>query len=287
MSKWSAGGICPALGGVSAATVVLIFTVSPSFAAVRHPEGSRQAQEKAARKACLTGDYSAGVSILADLFVDNNNPVYVFNQGRCLEQNARYKDAIVRFEEYLRLGETTKLESNDRSAAEKHIEDCKAKLAEEEKKAQAVEPQPAVQPIPQPSPQPLQQPDGAAQTVENVKTDAAPPKSGHGLIVGGIVTGAVGAAGVVAGVVFNLKANGLVDEMESNMDAYTSSKSSSRKSYETLGWIGYGVGAACIATGAVLIGVGVSRGGSAAQTSVAVMPTFSPGQAGVLLRGGF
>jgi hypothetical protein len=40
-------------------------------------------QERAARKACLSGDYAKGVEILSDLFIDTKDPVYLFNQGRC------------------------------------------------------------------------------------------------------------------------------------------------------------------------------------------------------------
>jgi hypothetical protein len=252
--------------------------------AKRQSQDNRQSQEKAARKACLTGDYNNGVSILADLFVESKDPVYVFNQGRCLEQSSRFKDAIARFEEYLRMGETAKLDPADRAAAQKHIEECKAKVADEDK-AQVAAPQPLAQPMSQPMAQPVPQPD--ATTRSALQPKAEPAQSGHGLLVGGIVTGAVGVAAVVAGVAFNLKANSMVDDMQTTVDAYTSSKNSSQETYKTLAWVGYGVGAACIATGAVLIAIGASRRGSSGQTDVALLPALGPGQAGVLLRGGF
>ena len=44
--------------------VPLLLAAPPAIAA------SRQAQERAARKACLNGDYAKGVDILSDLFVD-------------------------------------------------------------------------------------------------------------------------------------------------------------------------------------------------------------------------
>ena len=46
--------------------------------------------------ACLSGDYTKGVAILSELFVDTKDPTYLFNQGRCFEQNRRYDDAIAR-----------------------------------------------------------------------------------------------------------------------------------------------------------------------------------------------
>lgn len=60
------------------------------------------------------------------------------------------------------------------------------------------------------------------------------------------------------------------------------SKESDRKTYKTLGWVGYGVGAACIATGALLYCLG-QQPGSAGAASVAFIPAFAPGQAGAIL----
>jgi len=84
--------------------------ISPSAQAA-----SRQAQEREARKACLSGDYPKGVTILSDLFVDTKDPTFIFNQGRCFEQNRRYDDAIGRFQEYLRAG--TRLNNSDKASA--------------------------------------------------------------------------------------------------------------------------------------------------------------------------
>lgn len=281
------------LGVVTGATCWAMFAVlvslssaQPALAASRQARVNRQAQEKAARKACLTGDSNGGVSILADLFVEYKDPTYIFNQGRCLEQNSRFKDAIGRFEEYLRTGETATLDADARAAAQKHIEDCKAKLSEEEK-AQVAAPQPFVQPAPQPAVQPLFRPETAAPIVEQSKVSVEPATTGKGLVVAGIVTGGVGVAAVIAGFVLNLKANGLVDDMQSGIDTYTSDKNSSRKTYETLAWVGYGVGAACVATGAVLFGVGISRQGGRDRSGVALVPEFAAGQAGVAVHGGF
>ena len=86
-----------------------------------------QAREKQAKKACLSGDYVKGVSILADLFVDTGDPNYLYNQGRCYEQNVRYVEAAERFKEYLR--KVQSLSPADRADTEKHIADCEAAAA--------------------------------------------------------------------------------------------------------------------------------------------------------------
>jgi hypothetical protein len=82
------------------AASVLCLVPQPGFAA------GYQAKERAAKKACLTGDPEKGVAILADLFIDTDDLAYIFNQGRCYEQNRRYEDAIGRFREYLVKGES-------------------------------------------------------------------------------------------------------------------------------------------------------------------------------------
>ncbi len=69
-------------------------------------------------------------------------------------------------------------------------------------------------------------------------------------------------------------------------NGYDPGKISDRKTYETLGWAGYGVGAACVVTGAVLYYLG-QQSGAAHSASVALVPTLAPGQAGAFLKGAF
>jgi hypothetical protein len=63
---------------------------------------STEAKNKAAKKACLLGDVEKGTEILADLYIRTNDPTYIYNQGRCYEQNGRNNQAALRFKEYLR-----------------------------------------------------------------------------------------------------------------------------------------------------------------------------------------
>ncbi|MBN2576271.1 MAG: hypothetical protein JXP73_17045 [Deltaproteobacteria bacterium] len=265
---------------VLAFTVVSLFlTTAPAAAAGRKP------QERRARKACLTGDYAKGVDILSDLFVDTRDPTYIFNQGRCLEQNRRYEDAIARFEEYLRLADAT-MGPEDRAAAEKHIAECKSKLP----KDQADSPvQPAPQPPTLPVPPPTPEPAAAELPTAVVARPTPQPVEGRrrwGLVTAGIITSVVGAGGVVTGVIFNVKANDAARELETEVGAYPA-KSNDEKNYKTVAWIGYGVGAACVATGAVLIAVGAIKSSSKSSSEVAFVPTLGPGQVGAMLTGAF
>jgi hypothetical protein len=268
---------------LAALAVSVLLQAKPAFAA------SRQPRERAARKACLTGDPAKGVSILADLFLDTNDPTYIFNQGRCFEQNRRYDDAIARFSEYLVTTHAV-LSREDREAAEKHIATCRETLARERGSASATTPpQPST-----PSPPPVQTPEPAPtpEPSRPIVFQPAPepqPLATHGnagLRTAGIVSASVGVAAVVAAVILNVKANSKVNEIETTSNGYSPAKVDERNTYETLSWVGYGLGAACVATGAVLFGIGLKSGGSS-STSVALLPALGAGQAGVLLTGGF
>jgi hypothetical protein len=159
----------------------------------------------------------------------------------------------------------------DRGAAEKRAEDRNVKLGDEEK-SQVVTPQP----IPRPAP-----------IVAKSQSGIALSQSGDGVGVAGVAIGGIGVGAAVAGFLLNLKANSMVNDMETTVDAYTSSKESRQKTYKTLAWIGYGVGAACMAFGTALIGVAVYRRGSSGKADLALLPAVGPGQAGVVLGGGF
>lgn len=263
-----------------------------ALAAAPARAGGRQAEERSARMACLTGDYTKGVAILAKLFIDTEDPTYLFNQGRCFEQNRRYEDAIARFEEYLRTSEG-RANATDRAAAEKHIADCNERLPDQARRAQPPAPAPIVPPptapvaAPAAAPTPPPSPEGPPMVAQR-QLDSG--RRGSGLRVAGIVTASVGVAAGVAGVIFNLKANGIVNDMETTPTGSWSTNDKNRKQDQTLAWVGYGVGAACVVTGAILFGIGMKPGeqptdGSA--SSVALFPMIGPGQAGAALTGAF
>ena len=271
MSQSAGRLVHPCLSLPFIAFVFVTLTPTPAFSA------SKQAQERAARKACLSGDFNQGATILSELFIDTRDPTYIFNQGRCFEQNHRYEDAISRFEEYLRVP-AGKLDAADRAEAEKHIADCKEHLPEPA--AKLVQPPPTPVATPEPNPT-LETP--AVVEPERLST---PVQSGAGLRIGGIVTASLGVAAVAAGVVLNLKSNSLINGMEGSVGAYSKGKDTDSKNYRTFAWVGYGVGAACLVTGAFLYSFGHKTSDSP-STNVAILPALGPGQAGALLTGAF
>jgi hypothetical protein len=221
--------------------------------------------------------------MLSELFVDTEDPTYIYNQGRCFEQNLRYEEAIGRFQECLRAGK--KISKAERADAQKHIADCKGLIASQSQPAVAA---PAAVTAPVVVPAPAVAPTPVAWAVPPIvqQTNQQPAgESGSGLRTAGIITAAFGGAAVVSGVILNLKVNSMASDMQKT-NGYTDGKDSDRKTYQTLGWVGYGVGVACVATGAVLYYLGV-RSGPPGTSSVALVPAFAPGQASASVKGVF
>jgi hypothetical protein len=253
--------------------------------------GEAEAKEREARMACLSGDYIKGVTILSELFVDTKSAAFIYNQGRCFEQNRRYEDAIARFQEYLRVSK--KASKGERAEAQKHINDCKALLADQPSQPPAVSPTPAPAASPTPTSalaeMPKSSPSPAVVTTSPTmiqQTSAvAPSDKGSSLRTWGIVTASVGGAALIGGVFLNLKVNSMASDLEKT-DGYSDGKESDRKSYQTLGWFSYSVGAACVATGAVLYILGLRSDGTS-PASLSLVPALAPGQAGAFLKGAF
>jgi hypothetical protein len=259
--------------------------------------GSKEGKERAAKTACLSGDAAKGVALLAELYVDTSDINYLFNQGRCFEQNGRYADAVIRFREYLRKGADAGHAPDP--VAERHIADCQALLDKQApptaaQPAQTAKPAVDNQPAPPaavaqvtPAAEPKSGTPPAPAASPQTDITKAPPTNaapGSGLRIAGIATMAVGVAGIATGVILNIKANSLASELEKSTTSYSRSKESTRSTYQTFGWVGYGAGAACVVGGALLYYLGHSQG-QAAQ--VALVPTAEPGQVGAVLQGAF
>jgi hypothetical protein len=264
---------------------LLVFVLVPVLLGPRIGRAeSVDAKERKARTACLGGDYAKGVQLLSELFVATLDATFIYDQGRCFQQNRRYDDAIARFQEYLRA--ERKVAKAAKAEAQKHIDECKELLAAESARSAQSAPS-ASPPVPDaPVPSISTTPPVVITTPPPVASPTDPStasNSGSGLRVAGIAAASAGGAALLAGVIFNLKANSLATEIEKT-NGYGAGKVDDRKTYETLGWIGYGAGAAFVATGALLYVLG-SR--SAREPSVAVIPVCAPEYAGALLKGHF
>jgi hypothetical protein len=258
--------LLPVLGGILPFLLV----------ALSRPAAAFEDREKEAKKACISGDYAKGVDLLAELFVETNDLNYVFNQGRCFEQNGRYQDAINRFREYAR-----KLRDKGKPAdpdVERHIADCQA-LLENQGSALATPTDPVTS-----STQPKPETGSAGPEAEIAQAPPAAARPRAGLRTAGLVTLGLGVAGLATGVLLNVKANALADELARSDTSYSRGKAATRDGYVTWSWVGYGVGAACVAGGAVLLIVGLKHG---RPSHTAFVPVAGPGRAGVALQGTF
>jgi hypothetical protein len=281
----------------------LVFTLSFHMALPSAMASYDENRERAAKKACLAGDVAKGVSILADLYARTDDLTYIFNQGRCLEQNGKYEQAILLFREFM-LKEQDAGKQPD-PVAERHIANCQALLDQQRQRDQAVAS--SVGPIPSPAaatPPPMPEPTAvpgngglqvpasgpavpvASASNAELRADAnqeGRAAGGSGLRVAGIATMAAGLAGLTAGIVLNVKANSLASEIETGRP-YLRSQENSRASYETWGWVGYGVGGACLAGGAILYYLGYARGKSSRLTFV---PSITAHAFGTTVRAPF
>jgi hypothetical protein len=104
-----------------------------------------------------------------------------------------------------------------------------------------------------------------------------------GLRIPGIIVASVGAVAVGTGIVMNLKANSLADQLNSPT-GYERNAVSNQLRYQTLSWVGYGLGAACLIGGTVLYLVGSA---DAEPGKLSLRPIVVPGLASLNLQGSF
>lgn len=261
--------------------VVLMMIALPGFAFAEKGM-TRIAQEKAAKKACSVGDFQKGVDILGDLFVDTSDSTYVYNQGRCYQQNSRWEPAINRFREYLRKAKD--LTDSEKAEVNQQISECETSLG----KAAQVAPPPTAA-APPPTVSLITPPTAPAQTVPEVATALPVPapsdnSQGKGLRTAGIVCAVVGLAAVGTGVGLAIKTQGITSD-EKKAGGATRAQEDQRKSLVTWGWVSYGIGAAALATGLVLYITGWPRSDHA--TNVSLLPILAPDGASLMLKGRF
>jgi hypothetical protein len=257
--------------------VLAALVLSPAAARAASKENKdRLAKDRAAKKACLTGETAKGVAILTDLYILTNDPTYIYNQGRCFEQNQRYEDAIGRFREYLVKAKASN--GDERADAEQHIATCQSYLGKKEPEATpAPIPAPVTQSIPTPSVVPVVPPVAVLPAAAE-----KPSGGGRGLVIAGIVAGGVGVLGIVGGALSHMHANTLLDE--AGTGTYDPSKEDSSKSFRKLEWISFGVGAAALVTGTILVVLGSSSKGS---SSISIAPILGPDAGGLWLHGSY
>jgi tetratricopeptide (TPR) repeat protein len=245
----------------------LTATSSPLLAQQRDPRELEaqelQAQELQAKKACLAGRPDRGIELLAELYAETNDATYIYNQARCYQQNGRAQDAATRFREYLR--KSPNIDPAEKTQVQGFITELEAQTR------QAPPPAPAAPPQP-----------GAAATATATATATPGVPSVYKWRLAGVLTGSAGVLALLGGVTMGLRARSLTNEItdDGTMNhTFSQSKYDQGRRAETLQWVGYGVGAAALAGGAVLYLLG-GRAPEESAGSVTAMPAIAPGQAG-------
>jgi tetratricopeptide (TPR) repeat protein len=263
---------------------------------------SDDAKVRAARKACLSGSYQNGVELLTDLFISTNNPVYIYNQARCYEQNGRYEESINSFREYLRKGNPT---AEERAETEQHIADCQALLGQKPNLAPVLETKPEVAATARPPYAPVREAEaggkvetaGQQPIASNVLAGSntsgqvaagstpTPSHSGRGLRIAGLISAVVGVGATATGVYFYTRAKSYSDKV-SNEPVRNPSDESAGKNAETMQWVFYGLGGVALATGTVLYVLGWPGADNPGATA-GIAPLVAPGLAGISAQGVF
>lgn len=254
---------------------------------------SKESQERAARKACLSGDYTKGVEILSDLFIDSRDPTYIFNQARCFEQNSRWEEAISRFREYLR--KATSISAAERADTEKHITDCEA-LRDAKGTPDASHDGASALPNPTAAPALVPATTSAAPTPtpasssvtpvpeQTTVVGASPLNPGSGLRIAGITCGAIGVASIGTAIYYYTQAKSYSDKVSKETIPIAADEQAGKRA-QTMQWVFYSVGAAAIATGTVLYVLGWTS--ADVGRAAGVVPMVAPGLAGISAQGVF
>jgi tetratricopeptide (TPR) repeat protein len=241
---------------------------------------SREAKERAARKACQSNDLAQGIQLLSQLYLDTNDPTYLYNQGRCYEQNSVCDEAITRFREYLQ--KTPDGTEGDRADVAKRIGDCEASLTKQGRRGTATSVATGSPGSSAGAMEPAAGAPGAAPAVTPgeavVSSPSGQARPGGGLRLAGVVTMGAGGALLVGGLVLNLQHNNKIHDLHGD---YAGDTADSAQLYKTLSMVGYAAGAACLAGGAVLYWLGHRAG------TLTVVPDVAAGRTGLQLAGGF
>lgn len=263
----------------------MLLAIAPARA---QPTDPREIQ---ARADCSAGRVQAGVDLLAQMFAESNDATYIYNQGRCYEQNGKFEEAVLRFREFLRKAKN--LSAEEKAEVNGHINDCQAEL-NKRLASPPSPPSPRIQPVPiEPAapakPEVAVLPKPGADVVTTLDHPSG-GGGGAGLRTAGIVAGSMGAAFVVAGVIFSIETRSIANQVTTDYNTnhiYDRNKDDLGKLLGQLQWVGYGVGALGLVGGGLLYYFGYQAGHAPASSSVSFMPLLLPGGSGAVLQGRF
>jgi hypothetical protein len=254
---------------------VALVVVSLALAAAwSRPARAADARADEARRECLAGRYQRGIDLLAALYAETRDANYIYNQGRCFQQNNRAEEAISRFREYLR--KASDLSPEEEADVRRQITECEQLRTEHERPRVP----PTGAPVTAAPPVTLGARVPAPKTVEE-------PAAGRGLRIAGAVTLGAGLGALGFGVAMGVRAHGIEKEIETR---FGQTGDYSRSTYDSghrawvMSWIGGAAGAALVGGGACLYYLGVRQRATRESSGFAAAPLLGPRLAGVRLR---
>jgi hypothetical protein len=222
-----------------------------------------------AKTACAAGDVQKAVRLLAELYTATNDPIWIFNQGRCYHQNNQLPLAVARFKEFLR--KNVKGPAEDSRDAQNYINEIEAEIHKDDAKPGAT--------------------TGTTTGIAKGRDETRDYSKGRGLRYAGIGCGILGGAALASGIVFSLLTSKTGQDVENQTKndvvqaSAVSGKLSDGKLYEALQWVGYGVGAASVMTGVVLYYVGLKRAEvQSPGTTAMLFPIMTAGGGGAAVH---
>jgi hypothetical protein len=243
--------------------ILLVLLLATGSAQAADPDPSLakiEALEKEARAACDGGRLDEGVRILAELFAKTDDGNYIFNQGRCYQQNGRPQEAVMRLEVYIKRPDA----DPTASARAKEI------IAE-------------LRPPPPPVDVDLPPPAAAP----------GPADPGRTLRRAGLVVAAAGLAALGTATYFGLQIAPIKEDANREAQAIAGMMPASPAAIqrlndlnargdraELLQWISIGVGATALTTGAVLTYLGLQTDADA-HLGVRVQPLLAGASLGL------
>lgn len=261
-------------GGLASAQEPVVPQAAPA-----QPDQAQQEDPRPqdAQRACLAGDTAKGIALLADLYVETRDPTWLFNQGRCHQQNGQNEQALLRFREFLRVGREQSPELAKR--AEALISEIEAEAA----RGRAG----GAPPLPAPPP-----PRTSAAPSPDLAASGGRQPRFTGKQVTGMVVAGFGVAALGAGAFFSFKVQSAESDVNQLVKGQTLVEAGQLKErdragarYELMQWISYGVGLAALTAGATTFYLGQRTNERGA--SISVVPSFLPTGGGASLRAAF
>ena len=285
--RQSAGAIRRTMLAVCVAGLVALGLV-PTAAGAQ----ARDVRAKEAKTACAAGDVAKGDRLLGELYTATKDPTWIFQQGRCLQQNKASAQALERYQEYLGKAKTAAKSgaaTKTVAEAEGHVKTLEAEIAAQNKKPTPSEPAPAAEAAPSAAEQATSAPPPAApQAVAATAPAPASGSGGRGLVVAGVGLEILGAAALITGGVFSY----LVHKQGSDAADMTSAgkvalgsdlrtKQADGNHFSHMQWVFYGIGGVAAATGLALHIIGSPK--SSAKPTAQLTPALSPSAWGLTL----